>query len=60
MNALRLVLAMAGFAAAVLTVATDVRWIGWLAIALLAAAFLLRLLQRNPSREHRQDESDTT
>lgn len=58
MNWLRLAFATAGFAAAILAVATDLRWIGWLAIALLAAALLLRLLQPNPSREHRQDESD--
>jgi membrane protein implicated in regulation of membrane protease activity len=59
MNALRLAFAMAGFVAAILAVATDLRWVGWLAIALLAAALLFRLLQRNSSREHRQDESDT-
>jgi hypothetical protein len=59
MNRLRLAFAMAGFAAAGLAVATDLRWMGWLAIALLAVALLLRLLQRNPAREHRQDESDT-
>jgi membrane protein implicated in regulation of membrane protease activity len=58
MNALRLAFAMAGFAAAILAVATDRRWVGWLAISLLAAALLLRLLQRKPSREHREDESD--
>jgi hypothetical protein len=59
MNRLRLAFAMAGFAAAIGAVATDDHWIGWLAIALLALALLLRLLQRNSSREHRQDESDT-
>jgi hypothetical protein len=58
MNRARLVFAMAGFVAAIVAVALDNRWAAWLAISLLALAFLLRLLQRKSSREHRQDESD--
>ncbi len=57
MNGVRLAFAMAGFAAAILAVATDDHWIGWLAIALLSIALLLRLLQRNFSGEHREDGS---
>ncbi|HEY8256802.1 MAG TPA: hypothetical protein VIG08_04035 [Gemmatimonadales bacterium] len=59
MTRLRLVLAMAGFAAALLAITTEDRRVGWAAIAILATAFLLRLLQRKPDDEHREDESDT-
>jgi hypothetical protein len=45
-SALRVGLALAGFAAAVLAIALEDRRVGWLAIALLAASLIVRLLQR--------------
>ena len=59
MSRVRLGLALAGFVAAVCAVVTDDRRIVWIAIGLLSAAFLLRLLQRKSSRKHSDDEPDT-
>jgi len=59
MNAFRIGLAVAGFVAAIFAVMTDDRRVVWLAIALLAASFLVRVLQRNSSREHSEDKPDT-
>ena len=60
MSRLRPILAMAGFGVALLAVATEDGRIGWVAIILLAASLLLRLVQRKRSGEHREDESDST
>lgn len=49
MSRLRLALAVAGFAAAVLAVMTEDRRIGWMAIGLLLVALLFRFLQRKRS-----------
>jgi uncharacterized membrane protein len=50
---LRILLALAGFVAAALGVALDDHRIGWLAIALLAASLLLRLIkQKTPTSNH--------
>lgn len=46
MTYLRLGLAVAGFAAALLAIAFADRRLGWAAIALLASSLLVRLLQR--------------
>ena len=46
MSRLRLALALAGFAAAVLAVMTEDRRLGWVAIGLLLVALLFRFLQR--------------
>ena len=43
-NVLRLVLALAGFAAALMAAAFEDRRLGWAAIALLAGSLLIRLL----------------
>ena len=59
MSRLRLALALIGFLAAVLGVATDDRRIVWIAIALLSASFLLRRLQRKTSREHPENKPDS-
>jgi hypothetical protein len=58
MNRVRLAMAIGGFAAAVLAVVTDDRRISWIAIALLSASLILRILQRKHSGEHRQDGAD--
>ena len=58
MSRVRLALAMAGFASALLAVMTEDRGIGWLAIALIAASLLFRLLQPKPSSEDRRDGPD--
>jgi uncharacterized membrane protein len=44
--AIRIGLALAGFAAALLAVAFEDRRLSWAAIALLAASLLIRLIQR--------------
>jgi hypothetical protein len=54
----RLALAFAGFLAAICAVITDDRRIVWVAIGLLSASFLLRLVQRKASREHPEDKPD--
>ena len=46
MSRLRLGLTVAGLAVALLAVATEDHRLGWLAIALLAASLIARLLQR--------------
>jgi hypothetical protein len=46
MNHLRLGLALAGLAVALLSVTLDDRQLAWAAIALLAASLILRLLLR--------------
>jgi uncharacterized membrane protein len=46
LTALRMGLALAGFAAALLAVALEDRRLSWAAIALLAASLLVRLIQR--------------
>ncbi|HET9038567.1 MAG TPA: hypothetical protein VFN40_00290 [Gemmatimonadales bacterium] len=50
MTYLRLGLAFAGFAAALLAVAFEDRRLGWVAIALLAASVVVRVVQRRRSR----------
>jgi hypothetical protein len=45
-NRLRIGLALAGFVAALLSVALDDRRLGWVAIALLAIALILRLQRK--------------
>ena len=52
---LRLALALAGFALAVLSVALDSHTFGWVAIAVLSISLLLRLVSR---RQRREDEAD--
>jgi membrane protein implicated in regulation of membrane protease activity len=52
---LRLVLALAGFALAVLSVALDSHTLGWVAIAVLSISLLLRLVSQ---RQTREDEAD--
>ena len=42
----RLGLALAGFGVALLAVAFEDRWLGWVAIALLVGSLLVRLIQR--------------
>lgn len=56
MSRLRLALALAGFAAALLAVVTEDRRIGWAAIGLLLVALLFRLLQRKRSGEQGEEE----
>jgi hypothetical protein len=46
LTALRLGLAVAGFAAALLSVAFEDRRLAWVAIVLLAGSLAIRLLQR--------------
>lgn len=46
LNILRLVLALAGFATALLAIAFEDRRLGWAAIVLLIGALLARLLHR--------------
>jgi hypothetical protein len=59
MNRLRLGLSLAGFIAAIFAVMTDDHRVVWLAIGLLSASFLLRVLQRKSPREHSEDKPDT-
>lgn len=49
MTGLRIGLALAGFAAAVIAVVLDQARIGWGAIALLTGSLIVRLLQRRKS-----------
>lgn len=58
MSRLRLVLAVSGLAAALLTVVSGDRRVGWLSITLLLASLLLRILQRKSAHGHRDDESE--
>ncbi len=53
MSRLRLILALLGFAAALLTVMSGDRRVGWAAIAILLAYLIVRLVQRKRSDEHR-------
>jgi hypothetical protein len=46
MSRLRIGFALAGFVAALFSVALDDRRLGWVAIALLAIALILRLLRK--------------
>jgi hypothetical protein len=46
MRHLRIGVALAGFAAALFSVALDDRRLGWVAIALLVIALILRLLRK--------------
>jgi hypothetical protein len=55
MSRLRLALALAGFAAAVIAVVTEDRRISWVAIGLLLVSLLLRVLQRKRSGEQREE-----
>jgi hypothetical protein len=50
-NRLRLGLALAGFAAALLAVSLGDQRIGWLGIALLAGSLIVRLLQKRTRKE---------
>jgi hypothetical protein len=50
LSALRLPLALLGFALALLSVAFDSRVCGWVAIAVLSISFLLRLTIRRRSQ----------
>ncbi len=47
----RIVLALAGFAVALLAVALEDRRLGWAAIALLIASLIVRLIQRRPKSD---------
>jgi len=47
-TALRLGLALAGFAVAVLAIALENHRLGWAAIALLIGSLIVRLLHRRP------------
>ena len=51
----RLGLAIAGFIAALLSIALDDRQVAWGAIALLTASLILRLLSRSPRGEDEED-----
>ena len=62
MNRLRLGLALAGFAAALLAVSLGDQRVGWVAIALLMGSLLVRLLQKRSHKEDidaRSDENDS-
>jgi hypothetical protein len=59
MNHFRLGLGLAGFVTAVLAITIDDRRVVWIAIGLLSASFLLRILQRKVPREHSKDKPDT-
>jgi len=48
---LRIILALAGFAVALLAVALEDRRLGWAAIALLIASLIVRLIQRRPKSD---------
>lgn len=56
MKPLRLVLALVGFGTALLAVALGDRRVGWAAIAVLLVSLIIRLLQRNRTDAHRDDE----
>ena len=56
MSRLRIAAALAGFVAALLSVALDDTRLAWTAIALLTVSLILRLILRK--RENRQSETD--
>jgi uncharacterized membrane protein YfcA len=56
MSQLRIAAALAGFVAALLSVALDDTRLAWMAIALLTLSLILRLILRK--RETRQRETD--
>ncbi|HMH56877.1 MAG TPA: hypothetical protein VK535_11505 [Gemmatimonadales bacterium] len=56
MSRLRIVAALAGFVAALLSVALDDTRLAWMAIALLTVSLILRLILRK--REDRQRETN--
>jgi uncharacterized membrane protein YfcA len=56
MSQLRIAFALAGFVAALLSVALDDNRLAWVAIALLALALILRLILRK--RENRPPNGD--
>jgi uncharacterized membrane protein YfcA len=56
MSQLRIAAALAGFVAALLSVALDDTHLAWMAIALLTVSLILRLILRK--RETRQRETD--
>jgi uncharacterized membrane protein YfcA len=56
MSRLRIAAALAGFVAALLSVALDDKRLAWTAIALLTVSLILRLILRR--RENRQSETD--
>ena len=56
MSQLRIAAALAGFVAALLSVALDETRLAWMAIALLTVSLILRLILRK--RETRQRETD--
>ena len=56
MSQLRIAAVLAGFVAALLSVALDDKRLAWMAIALLTVSLILRLLLRK--RENRQSETD--
>jgi hypothetical protein len=58
MNRLKLALALSGFLLALLSVAFDAKRLAWVAIALLAASFLLRVwLRRRQSPQSQPNDS---
>jgi Flp pilus assembly protein TadB len=56
MSRLRLALAVAGFATALLAVVTENPRVGWVAIGLLLASLFVRLLQRRRSAERSEEQ----
>jgi uncharacterized membrane protein YfcA len=54
---LRIAFALAGFTAAVLSVALDERRLAWLAIALLTISLILRVILRKRDARTREDDS---
>ena len=56
MSQLRIAAVLAGFVAALLSVALDDKRLAWMAIALLTISLILRLILRK--RENRQSETD--
>ena len=57
MRHLRIGFALAGFAAALFSVALDDRRLGWVAIALLVIALILRILRKRGNDYPRGDPS---
>jgi hypothetical protein len=61
-NHLRIGLALAGFAAALLAVSFEDERVGWLAIVLLLGSLIIRLTQKRTRKEDmdaRSDENDS-
>ena len=56
MSQLRIAAVLAGFVAALLSVALDDKRLAWMAIALLTVSLILRLILRK--RQNRQSETD--